>query len=223
MVELHEEIYSAASSFNFTATPLESVEIGDGALALAAARPKPYDIVIVDVFSGGAVPSTLESPQFFEHVKRLVVSHHQPPGVLALNWYGPTASEALRCLLCRLRRVFQGVRVFADVEDAAVKNHVVFASDDSEFAALDVADIVAAEKQRLLEAGKILDAQEAEILNKLDKMEIEVIRPGLKACSELEHGDGRRCAGARAAAGKEAAVAHWRAMRGQFGDAFWHL
>ncbi len=49
-------------------------------------------------------------------------------GVLAVTYYGSKGPE-LKDTWCRLRMLFESVRCFGDVENSAIKNYVLFASD----------------------------------------------------------------------------------------------
>lgn len=95
----------------------------------------PYEYVVHDVFTGGAVPLSMFSVETFNAIRNVMT----PDGVLALNFVGAldnpptsTASRAVAAVRARLREVFEYVCAFSEADGKRVHNIVFFASNVKE-------------------------------------------------------------------------------------------
>jgi spermidine synthase len=209
VVELHPEVLGAAARF-FGAAPArgEAARAADAWDAAGALEAAAYDYIVLDVFAGGvSAPRRLASAAFLRRLGRALA----PRGVLAVNVFATRAGAARAA--CLLRSAFAAARVF-DAEPtsppgAPARNYVLFASDDA-------AALLGA---RLEGAGAgAADPLEAATLDGLSAAEVPREALGAR-CGEVG-GGGAAWAGDHAERAAIAA-AHWRAMRDQFGDAFW--
>jgi spermidine synthase len=82
--EINPQVVEAASKhFGFLRSSRGTVEVvvDDARIALASERPQAFDILIVDAFSGDAIPVHLLTREAFE----LYFGHLKPDGVLAIH------------------------------------------------------------------------------------------------------------------------------------------
>lgn len=111
------------------------VTVADALVFVADSKPKVYDYVIHDVFTGGAVATKLFSVETFESVRRSM----KEDGVLAVNFVGSTdeppnspGTRAVSVVYQRLKHSFAHVRAFSDGIDTRTHNIVFFASQVKE-------------------------------------------------------------------------------------------
>ncbi|GAA6032581.1 hypothetical protein JCM8097_004826 [Rhodosporidiobolus ruineniae] len=75
---------------------------------------KLFDYIIHDVFTGGAVPSSLFTLEFWSSLRTLL----HPSGVLAVNFAGSTSSTSSKLILSTLLASFSHCRAFEDSPNA---------------------------------------------------------------------------------------------------------
>lgn len=219
VIELHAEVIHAAALF-FNASAV-GASLPENALRAVHTLPAGrYHIIVLDVFSGGTLAPSLETIEFFKDLKRTLWASTGPVGVLAVNWYGRTRGPALHALACKLAAVFRGVRCFSDKENSLIRNHVLFASDGDGFMDRDVRALSRQARQTESQEadGWDVDYLEGEVMGGMAESEIELPELTQSACAALFSKRGQRAASKERA---EAAIAHWRTMREQFGDTFW--
>ncbi|GAA5926024.1 hypothetical protein JCM10213_007349 [Rhodosporidiobolus nylandii] len=128
--EIDPEVYKAARTHFGVEEPAEVVledavqwvdEQNDGG--------KLFDYIIHDVFTGGALPTSLFTFEFWASLKPLL----HPAGVLAVNFAGSLASPSSKLILSTLLASFAHCRAFEDTpqekqpgEEDGFKNLVVF-------------------------------------------------------------------------------------------------
>lgn len=91
-----------------------------------------YDYVVHDVFTGGAVPSSLISTEVLRRIRVIM----KPSGVFAINVVAHThglGGAITRIVHDRLKNVFGHVRIFSDNKNDRTDNLVLFASRDARF------------------------------------------------------------------------------------------
>ncbi|CUS07387.1 unnamed protein product [Tuber aestivum] len=97
---------------------------------------KKYEYILHDVFTGGAVPASLFTMEFFVGLRDLL----SEDGVIAINWAGDLKLKAAKSIVETVRTVFNGCRVFRedmpeeDTDKAAVDftNMVIFCTRSSD-------------------------------------------------------------------------------------------
>jgi hypothetical protein len=153
VVELYQEIIDAAQSHfglilgtidNSTTTSTSNVTggtafVGDALKVVPSLKNNVYDVVILDVFSGGfstssgstsffplkirkkeepTIATELSSAAFFQVIKQKMKQdsrqNNDINGVLAVNYVGMQDSTELAQLVCTLKQVFTSVRYFRD-------------------------------------------------------------------------------------------------------------
>jgi hypothetical protein len=141
VVELYQEVIDAAQThFGLTIDSTKSTtRAGDALKVVPSLENNLYDVVILDVFSGGFPTSPaslyfsearskkedqetargLSSAAFFEEIKLKMKESFRSDGsngVLAVNYVGMKDSPELSQLVCTLKKVFSSVRYFKDAE-----------------------------------------------------------------------------------------------------------
>jgi spermidine synthase len=96
----------ARSAFSYLEDAAASVEVvvGDARLALEREAPQGFDVLVVDAFSGDAIPTHLLT----DEAMRLYLRHLAPEGVLAINVSNRHA-ELPRVVVEHARRLGLGV------------------------------------------------------------------------------------------------------------------
>ncbi|PWW74111.1 S-adenosyl-L-methionine-dependent methyltransferase [Tuber magnatum] len=97
---------------------------------------KKYEYILHDVFTGGAVPASLFTLEFFVGLRDLL----SEDGVIAINWAGDLKLMAAKSIVETVRTVFNGCRVFRedmpeeDIGKATVdySNMVIFCTRSSD-------------------------------------------------------------------------------------------
>jgi spermidine synthase len=118
----------ARAFFGLDNLPRLRVRIDDGAAFVARAAPEWWDIAVIDAFDAcSAEQPFLESP-FLASLARAL----RPNAALALNWIGALDAPALRALVRRLERCFEGVQLLpvikvGELAPRALRNVVIVA------------------------------------------------------------------------------------------------
>lgn len=111
VVEIDPAVVDAASRFFNFDKNAHKIHVEDGRYFLKTAKG-PYDIVIMDAFSGDTVPGHLMSVEAFGYVKRILA----PGGVVILNFIAgnqPDQRPVPASLHRTLKEVFKNVDVYA--------------------------------------------------------------------------------------------------------------
>ena len=247
VIELHPEVIEAAQEY-FNVHPKGQVIAQDALKAvpkILSSSAQIYDLVILDVFSGGSEGSQLTSQKFFNQLKGVLMPYD---GVLAVNFAG-FQGILLDDLLWRMKMVFPAVRCFAeaindddDIEErnngskdeksAHFRNFVVVGFMNESAGRIDVTAAAQDEIRRIniihgdnTEEDKTI---EAEVLNGMADNEMNIDWDAVgNRCSEeakeskweerFQRWDWRQKEASRAAG------MHWAIMREQFGNQFWTL
>jgi spermidine synthase len=136
-VEINPKIVAAARQY-FGFDPKGTTHVEDGRTFIRRAAPQSYDLVVLDTFSGDAVPYHLLTREFFGEVRRVL----RPAGVLAVNSVGllgrtSGASSDLRAIVATIRAEFPKLRAFAltnadeAARDQSLGNVLLFASESA--------------------------------------------------------------------------------------------
>lgn len=73
----------------------------------AAAKKKQWDMVVVDLFVGAAIPAFVGEERFIRDLKRIMA----PKGILLINYLHEREYRALATLLlCKLKKIFRSVK-----------------------------------------------------------------------------------------------------------------
>ena len=154
VIELHPEIISVSQQRYFHDVNLfksgrAHVFADDALRAVHALNSSAYDLIILDVFSGGAGASPLESQLFFRNLKKTLKAESENGGgggVLAVNVVSQSAhGPGMRRVRCAMSAVFSTVRVFVDTlhdhenENNGMNNFVVVGSDSEKTVVLKAA------------------------------------------------------------------------------------
>ena len=87
----------------------------------------PYDLIILDIFSGDVENKLVTSKIFYFHLSRVLVED----GVLAVNYFGFQDSQLDR-LYTHLASFFESVRCFREEKNPdTISNHVCFCSNNA--------------------------------------------------------------------------------------------
>ncbi|KAI5843416.1 S-adenosyl-L-methionine-dependent methyltransferase [Morchella snyderi] len=134
IVELDPVVYKYAKEFfelklNHTAYIEDAIGFVKREAAVEKNR-KQYEFILHDVFTGGAVPASLFTSEFFSDLRTLLTED----GVIAINWAGDLKLQAAKSIIMTVMSTFNNCRVFRedmpekDVETAAVDftNMVIF-------------------------------------------------------------------------------------------------
>ncbi len=109
-----------------------NVIVSDAVKWLRNAPSNTYDYAVHDVFTGGAIPSSMFSLDTLQNIRRVL----RDDGVLALNFVGDTsgdeATRALSAVRARLGHVWKFVDMYGENSNATVVNVVYFASDSED-------------------------------------------------------------------------------------------
>ncbi|GAA5836603.1 hypothetical protein JCM11251_002674 [Rhodosporidiobolus azoricus] len=139
--EIDPKVYEAASEWFGVEDPTRRKGWGEVVLRDAVAwveeqrgRGKLFDYIIHDVFTGGALPSSLFTFEFWSSLRSLL----HTSGVLAVNFAGSLGSTSTRLILSTLLASFPHCRAFQDVpvshkekkdDHNAFKNFVIFCTN----------------------------------------------------------------------------------------------
>jgi len=126
VIEIHPEIVKAART-HFNLTIHGSKYYGDASKLIRQHDMGPYDLIILDIFSGDVENTLVNSKVFYSHLSRVLVEE----GVLAVNYFGFQDSQLDR-LYTHLTSFFKGVRCFREEENAdIISNYVCFCSNSA--------------------------------------------------------------------------------------------
>ncbi|GAA5885891.1 hypothetical protein JCM5296_000178 [Sporobolomyces johnsonii] len=131
--EIDPAVYAYARTYFGVPEPTGEVVLRDARAWLEqSAEDKQFDYIVHDVFTGGAVPASLFTMEFWSTLRQRL----HPSGVLAVNFAGALSSPASKLVLSTLLSSFPHCRAFEDVpastaddglgDDTVFKNVVVF-------------------------------------------------------------------------------------------------
>ncbi|ETI23020.1 hypothetical protein G647_04816 [Cladophialophora carrionii CBS 160.54] len=198
----------ALKYFNFPHN--HSHYIGDAVHAVTTANASEadsYDYIIHDVFTGGAEPVELFTPEFLAGLHMLL----KPDGVIAINYAGDLAMPASSLIYRTVTSVFPSCRVFREDEAPApgvrpddFTNMVFFCRKQ---------DIPVRFRKPVAADFLGSGARRAFLLPKHEIMPEEFVREG----GILKHGHTKELEKWQA----QSAIGHWRVMRTVLPDAVW--
>ncbi|GAA5973491.1 hypothetical protein JCM21900_001812 [Sporobolomyces salmonicolor] len=109
--EIDPAVYEYARTYFGVPEPTGEVVLKDARAWLEqSAAGKQFDYIIHDVFTGGAVPASLFTQEFWSTLRRRL----HPSGVLAVNFAGALSSPASKLVLSTLLASFPHCRAFED-------------------------------------------------------------------------------------------------------------
>ncbi|KZE63294.1 hypothetical protein AWM68_16000 [Fictibacillus phosphorivorans] len=93
VVEIDEEVYNIAQKyFNFSLDSSIDVHISDAFEFVKKINRSSYDLIALDAYDGNKVPAHLDSVEFYEEIKRILM----PDGILISNLHGRLTGEYSR-------------------------------------------------------------------------------------------------------------------------------
>jgi hypothetical protein len=117
IVELDPVVHHYATKF-FDLSPKHTAVIEDAVVYVdskSKTKPKSFNYIIHDVFTGGAEPVYLFTEEFLQGLSSLLTDN----GVVAINYAGDLALPATRLVLNTIHSVFPACRLFRDSPQAA--------------------------------------------------------------------------------------------------------
>ncbi|GAA5928483.1 hypothetical protein JCM1841_003671 [Sporobolomyces salmonicolor] len=109
--EIDPAVYEYARTYFGVPEPTGEVVLKDARAWLEqSAAGKQFDYIIHDVFTGGAVPASLFTQEFWSTLRQRL----HPSGVLAVNFAGALSSPASKLVLSTLLASFPHCRAFED-------------------------------------------------------------------------------------------------------------
>ncbi|GAA5876242.1 hypothetical protein JCM16303_007067 [Sporobolomyces ruberrimus] len=120
--EIDPTVYEYARQYFAVAEPAEVVlRDAERWLVQGGGQGKLFDYIVHDVFTGGQVPSSLFTVEFWSIIRQRL--HHS--GVLAVNFAGTLSSSASRLVLSTLLYSFPHCRAFEDSPSSSSTNSTV--------------------------------------------------------------------------------------------------
>lgn len=180
----------------------------------ASTKPKLYDYIIHDVFTGGAEPLPLFTATFLQNLRSLLT----PNGAVALNYAGDLSLPLTRLVLNTIDVVFEGqCKIFRD-SPLETKSHLN-ANDQEDFLNM---VIFCRNTPGPISFRKPVKADFVGSKSRehymLPKAELEIRFPRQDS-NVLNVGDEQSWSGQQA----DSAVRHWRIMRKVLPDVVWEL
>lgn len=204
VIEIHPEIVKAAQT-HFNLTIHGGKYYGDASTLIRQHDMGPYDLIILDIFSGDVENKLLTSKIFYSHLSRVLVED----GVLAVNYFGFQDSQLDR-LYTHLATFFDSVRCFREEENPdTISNHVCFCSNNAVLGTIDLEQAIRLERiQHAL--GPM-----ASRLDSFFAQELSLPTKTYDAHNFLSHIITSKITRIRELS--RAAAAQWRSFRDQFG------
>jgi hypothetical protein len=112
IVELDPVVHHYATKY-FNLSPDHTAVIDDAVSYVAdksVSKPKSFNYIIHDVFTGGAEPAALFTTEFLQGLHDLLVDD----GVVAINYAGDLSLGSTRLVLNTIHAVFPACRIFRD-------------------------------------------------------------------------------------------------------------
>jgi hypothetical protein len=204
VIEIHPEIVKAAMAY-FNLTIHGSKYYGDASSLIRQHDMGPYDLIILDIFSGDVESKLVTSKTFYSHLSRVLVEG----GVLAVNYFGFQDSQ-LDKLYTHLASIFESVRCFREEENPdTISNHVCFGSNNGVLGTIDLGQAIRYERFQHA-VGPM-----ASSLESFFAQELSLPTKTYDAQNLLSHTILSRITRVRELS--RAAAAQWRSFRDQFG------
>jgi spermidine synthase len=103
MIDIGKKYFGLGKVGGLTLTVADAKEFLLGAVA----AKKQWDMVVVDLFVGAAIPAFVGEERFIRDLKRIMA----PKGILLINYLHEREYRALAALLlCKLKKIFRSVR-----------------------------------------------------------------------------------------------------------------
>jgi len=103
MVSIGKKYFGLSKVSGLTLTVADAKEF----LLMAVAKKKQWDMVVVDLFIGAAIPAFVGEERFIRDLKRIMA----PKGMVLINYLHEREYRALAALLlCKLKKIFRSVR-----------------------------------------------------------------------------------------------------------------
>jgi hypothetical protein len=221
IVELDPVVHHYATQY-FNLSPNHTAVIDDATSYVAeksVTNPASFNMIIHDVFTGGAEPVYLFTTEFMTGLYNLLT----PDGAVAINYAGDLSLGSTRLVLNTIHAIFPACRLFRDTPAPASHqdgepdfiNMVIFCVKD--------------DAGRGKEAVQFRDATDADYLGSIARKNFLQPQEGLEVVYQyVMKEDGGRVMG-RADVGElerfheEGAVSHWRIMRTVLPDGVWEM
>lgn len=128
-VEIDPVVYDFARRYFGVPSPTGGLALEDAKVFLKRPVAQRYDYIIHDVFTGGQVPSSLFTSEFWNSTK----SNLTPTGIVAINFAGPISSVAAHLIFYTILDSFSHCRAFQDGAPGPsdFRNIVIFCSTSS--------------------------------------------------------------------------------------------
>ncbi|KAL8283388.1 hypothetical protein RQP46_005798 [Phenoliferia psychrophenolica] len=110
IVEIDPVVYEFATEYFGVTKPTGGVALEDARVFLSRESKVRYDYIIHDVFTGGTVPSTLFTSEFWTLTKSRLL----PTGIVAINFAGNITSRASHLVLSTILSSFSHCRAWED-------------------------------------------------------------------------------------------------------------
>jgi spermidine synthase len=103
MIDIGKKYFGLGKIGRLTLTVADAKKFLLGAIA----KKKQWDMVVVDLFVGAAIPAFVGEERFIRNLKRIMA----PKGILLINYLHEREYGALAALLlCKLEKIFRSVR-----------------------------------------------------------------------------------------------------------------
>lgn len=221
IVELDPVVHHYATKF-FSLSPKHTAVIDDAVAYVdrtSRAKPKSYDYIVHDVFTGGAEPVSLFTKEFLQGLYDLLTDD----GAVAINYAGDLALGSTQLVLNTIHTVFPACRLYRDQPPSA--DHK---PGDPDFINM-VVFCVKHDGGKGKKAIKFRTATEKDIMGSLarqsylqprDQLEIKYdYVPKERGGREMTRAD----VGELEKYHKEGAVSHWKIMRTVLPDGVWEM
>ncbi|KAJ4355468.1 uncharacterized protein N0V89_003484 [Didymosphaeria variabile] len=221
IVELDPVVHHYASKF-FNLSPNHNAVIDDAVAYVdrtSRAKPKIYDYIIHDVFTGGAEPAALFTKEFLTGLYDLLTDD----GAVAINYAGDLALGSTQLVLNTIHTVFPACRLFRDQPpssdhkpgDPDFINMVVFCLKKDNGKGKKALTFRAATEKDIMES-----LARRSYLQPKKELEINYeYVPRSQGGREMTRAD----VGELEKYHKEGAVSHWRIMRTVLPDGVWEM
>ncbi|KAF2014645.1 hypothetical protein BU24DRAFT_423551 [Aaosphaeria arxii CBS 175.79] len=220
IVELDPVVHHYATKY-FSLSPNHTAVIDDAVTYVrdtSLSNPGSYDMIIHDVFTGGAEPVWLFTQEFFQGLSDLL---KDDGGAVAINYAGDLALGSTRLVLNTIHSVFPACRLFRDTPRAAD-----WKAGDSDFINM-VVFCVKNDYGKGKDAVRFREAGHEDwrgsiarrnFLQPRDDLEIPYVYTKPEEGPEVMR---RKDVGELEKYHKQGAVSHWKIMRSVLPDGVW--
>lgn len=218
IVELDPVVHKYATEY-FGLLPNHTAVISDAVRYVAdtsVSKPKSYDYIIHDVFTGGAEPVSLFTTEFMQGLYDLL----KDDGAVAINYAGDLALGSTKLVLNTIHAVFPACRLFRDTP--APDEHK---EGDSDFINM-VIFCVKNDRGKGKKAVGFRKATSKDWLGSIARRNFLQPREDYEVIFKYEMGApvmGRADVGELEAYHEEGAVSHWKIMRSVLPAGVWEM